>query len=214
MLRKRITWNDLDGNPVSDDFYFNLTASEIAKMEIGVAGGLSEHFKTIVATEDMRQIIEAFEAILAKAFGCRSDDGKRLLKSSSRWEEFTETGAYDALFMELISDAEGSANFFKAIIPADLASRASIEPETAMAQAVETIPNWITQRRDPTDDELGAMTAEQLAEYLERSELPAKTPYVAPWIAEDRDPTKAEMRKMSRQELLEATRRRMQRNKQ
>ena len=41
MYKKTITYEDFDGNKRTEDFYFNLTTAEVAKMEMGVTGGYS-----------------------------------------------------------------------------------------------------------------------------------------------------------------------------
>jgi len=40
MLKKSITYSDLDGNSVTDDFYFNLSKSELVEMELSEKDGL------------------------------------------------------------------------------------------------------------------------------------------------------------------------------
>ena len=48
----------------------------------------------------------------------KSDDGKRFVKSGTR-EEFSQTAAYDALFMELATNDDAAATFKKGIVPKD-----------------------------------------------------------------------------------------------
>jgi len=81
MLKKTITYKDLDGNDVTEDFYFNLNKAEIAEMEMMEAGGLSTKLRRIVETNDQREIMIAFKSIIMQTIGRRSEDGRRFEKS-------------------------------------------------------------------------------------------------------------------------------------
>ena len=40
MLTKKITYEDFDGNSITEEFQFNLTKSELMKMELAEEGGM------------------------------------------------------------------------------------------------------------------------------------------------------------------------------
>jgi hypothetical protein len=124
MLKKTITFPDLDGNPVTEDFYFNLTKSELAEMELVTKGGMKAQLEEIIASNDGGRIIAVFRNLLAKSYGKKSDDNRRFIKSPELWEEFSQTNAYDVLFMELVTNATSGAEFVNAIMPADLVAQA------------------------------------------------------------------------------------------
>jgi hypothetical protein len=121
MLKKTIAYVDFDGKPQTEDAYFNLSKTELIKTELtGEGGSFKEQLETIIASEDPKVIITAFELVLEKAYGVRSEDGKRFVKSPELFAEFTQTAAYDALFTELATDAEAAATFINGVVPADL----------------------------------------------------------------------------------------------
>lgn len=126
MLKKTITFEDYDGNKRTEDFYFNLTRAEILEMEMGTSGGMQQRINKIIAAQDAPQIMEVFKEILVKAYGIKSDDGRRFIKSKEISEEFTQTEAYSQLFMELATDDKASADFINGIIPKDATSQAKI----------------------------------------------------------------------------------------
>ena len=68
--------------------------------------------------------------IILKAYGEKSADGRRFVKSKELSEAFSQTGAYDTLFLELVSDANAAAAFVNAVIP-DVPSARSVAPSTA-----------------------------------------------------------------------------------
>lgn len=129
MLKKTIEFRDLDGNPLKEDFYFNLTKAELAEMELGKKGGMQAYLQQIVADEDGSQIIAAFKQILAKSYGKRSEDGRRFIKSDELTEEFLQTDAYSELFMELVTDAKSASEFINAIVPQGLAEKKTVDVE-------------------------------------------------------------------------------------
>ena len=120
MLKKTITYTDYNGLERTEDFYFNLTKAEITEMELSVTGGLSEMIQNIVKAKDTPSIVKIFKQLVLQAYGKKSDDGRRFIKSEALKEEFAQTEAYSELFMELATDADKAGAFINAIIPKDL----------------------------------------------------------------------------------------------
>lgn len=133
MLVKPIEYEDYDGNKRKEDFYFNLSKAELMEMELSETGGLENLIKNIISAQDTPKIIELFKKIILKAYGVKSADGKRFIKTDSNgnplWKEFVETEAYSELFMELSTNAEAAAEFINKIIPKELSEKASEKNE-------------------------------------------------------------------------------------
>ena len=137
MLKKKIKYQDLDGNDLVEDFYFNLTKAELAEMELTTKGGFAESLQAIIDTEDGQLIIDTFKDIIRKSFGVRSEDGKRFMKNPKYFEEFSETDAYSVLFMQLVTDAAASSAFIRGIVPQDLSEK--IPQDKPSLEAVEAL---------------------------------------------------------------------------
>ena len=136
MLKKTITFTDYDGVERTEDFYFNLTKAEIMEMEMSTAGGLAEMIQKIVSAQDAPSLIAMFKELILKAYGEKSLDGKRFIKSKELSDAFSQTEAYSILFMELATDATEASNFVNGIIPAD------ISKEVAKSNAnINALPN-------------------------------------------------------------------------
>lgn len=118
MLKKTITYTDYNGVERTEDFYFNLTKAEVMEMEMSTTGGLAEMINRIVAAQDAPAIIKIFKELVLKAYGVKSPDGKRFIKSEQLRDEFEQTEAYSQLFMELATDADAAAKFVNGIVPA------------------------------------------------------------------------------------------------
>lgn len=122
MLKKTITYTDYNDVERTEDFYFNLTKAEVMEMEMSTSGGLAEAIQRIVAAQDAPAIIKIFKELVLKAYGEKSPDGKRFMKSDEIATAFSQTEAYSIIFMELATDADKAAEFVNGIVPADLAS--------------------------------------------------------------------------------------------
>lgn len=120
MLKKTVTYVDYNGTERTEDFYFNLSKAEIMEMEMGTTGGLAEMIKKVVDAKDAPAIIKIFKDLVLKAYGEKSLDGRRFIKSEELSNEFSQTEAYAQIFMELATDADKASEFVKGIIPADI----------------------------------------------------------------------------------------------
>lgn len=124
MLKKNIKYVDYDGNERTEDFYFNLNKAEIVELELGTTGGLTKTLEKIVQEKDNKRIVEYFKAIILKAYGEKSADGRRFIKSQELRDSFEQTEAYAELFMELSSNAKAAAEFISGIVPKEAADAA------------------------------------------------------------------------------------------
>lgn len=117
MLKKTITYPDYNGDTLTEDFYFNLSNAEVMEMEMSTSGGLAERINKIVAAKNAPEIIKVFKELILKAYGVKSDDGKRFIKSEELSAAFSQTEAYSQLFMELATDTEAASAFINGIVP-------------------------------------------------------------------------------------------------
>lgn len=125
MLKKTITYEDFNGVERKEDFYFNLSKAEIMEMQFGTVGGLDVMLKKIIDAKDVKSIMDTFKMLILKAYGIKSDDGRRFIKSEEIAKEFEQTEAYSILYMELASDDNAAAEFVNGIIPKDVATEVS-----------------------------------------------------------------------------------------
>lgn len=133
MLKKTINYKDYNDVERTEDFYFNLSKAEAMEMELSISGGLTEMIRKIVAAQDTPTIIATFKQIILKAYGEKSADGRRFIKSEELSKAFSETEAYSNLYMELATDANAAAEFVNGIVPKDAAAPAA-------QQALKPVP--------------------------------------------------------------------------
>ena len=125
MLKKTVTYTDYNDVEVNENVYFNLNKAELSEMELTTPGGYSNMIRRIVAADDTPAIFRAFKELILKAYGEKSQDGRRFIKSPELAEAFSQTEAYSIIFMEITQDANKAAEFFNGLIPTDLNKTAS-----------------------------------------------------------------------------------------
>jgi hypothetical protein len=118
MYKATVTYEDFDGNAHTENLYFNLTKTEIAKMQLDFPGGLEQMITNIQESGDNKRAMEFFDMLITKSYGERTGDGiaKRFIKSPEVVAAFKETAAYDEYLWTLISDGGNEAvKFFTGI---------------------------------------------------------------------------------------------------
>ena len=132
MLVKAIKYTDYNGETKTKNFYFNLTKTEITRLQLG-NGNLKETLKKMVNESDNKKILAFFESIVLGAYGEKSADGEEFIKSDEIRQKFQCHPAYDELFMQLISGGEQAmADFINAILPRDFAEELSKQDKEAL----------------------------------------------------------------------------------
>ena len=121
LLKITVTYTDYNGVERTEDFYFNLSKAEVAEMELSVDGGLGAMIENIVNAKDNKQIVALFKELVLKAYGEKSPDGRRFMKSKEISEAFSQTEAYSEIFMELALDEKAASDFVNGILPSKLA---------------------------------------------------------------------------------------------
>lgn len=127
MLKKIVTYEDFDGNQRTEELYFNYSKAELMEMQMGEVGGLEQKLRKIISSLDGSEMMKTFKELLLGAYGEKSPDGKRFIKNQELRDAFEQTEAYSQLFMEIVLDAEKMAEFFKGVIPSDLAAQVDEE---------------------------------------------------------------------------------------
>lgn len=124
MLKKTITYTDFNDVERTEDFYFNLTEAELTDMNLDENGGLADKLQKIIDSKEVKQIKDYFKWIVLKAYGEKSEDGRRFMKSPEITKAFEETQAYSDIWMDLAYNEDAAAEFVNGIMPKKLLAEA------------------------------------------------------------------------------------------
>lgn len=130
MLKHTIEYEDFNGLKRVEDFYFNLSKTELQKMELMKDDSMSVKLKRIINANDVPAIMLLFDDILLASYGEKSADGRLFLKNEEIRNAFKCSGAYDALFQELFTGDDAAiklSDFINGIFPHDLIAQAKAE---------------------------------------------------------------------------------------
>lgn len=119
MHKEIITYTDLNDVQRTEDFYFDLSKPEIVKMQASTKGGYDVQLKSVAASEDGALIMSFFEDFIKAAYGEKSEDGRRFMKSEEISRSFMETPAYEVLFEKLVTDADAASKFVNSVMRAN-----------------------------------------------------------------------------------------------
>lgn len=117
MFSKTITYNDFNGNKVTEDFWFHLTKAEIFELEASVKGGLKQWMQDIIDSESNQQVLTALKKMILASYGERTVDGRRFVKNEEIHGAFQATEAYSELLIGMFEDPDMGAEFFRNLIP-------------------------------------------------------------------------------------------------
>jgi hypothetical protein len=137
VLKKDITFDNLDGEKVTKTFYFNLSKSELVTLQAEEPGGFVEKLRFIMMTEDTAAVLAVFKLMVDLSVGERGMDNIQFVKTPEVVKAFKQTAAYDELLFEMIQDPKKAVEFIAGIMPAEF--RDKVNTDQVLAQAVEAV---------------------------------------------------------------------------
>lgn len=123
MLKKTVTYIDFNGVERTENFYFHFSQAELLEMELSATGGFTDRVQKMIDAKDQPAIIKLVKSFVLDAYGEKSDDGKRFMKTEEIKRGFMENPAFSMIFMELATDADEAAKFVNGVVPADMAKK-------------------------------------------------------------------------------------------
>lgn len=120
MIKWPITYTTYNDETITEDFYFNMNKAELIQMQFDVNGSYSNFIERVTNEHDIKTLGEEFRKIVLKAYGKKSDDGKRFIKSDELSKEFEQSEAFSELYIELLTDSDKMVAFIRGILPKDL----------------------------------------------------------------------------------------------
>jgi hypothetical protein len=120
MIKKTVTFKDLNGKERTETHYFHFYESEIMEMELGVDGGFAARVQKMIDAQDQPSLIAVIKKFVLDAYGVKSDDGRQFIKNDAVRAAFVQSPAYSKIFMELVLNDVVAAEFVKGVVPDDM----------------------------------------------------------------------------------------------
>lgn len=117
MYKKTIKYVDFNGTERTEDFYFDISETELILLDSKSPEGFLEHMTAVGNKQDKQEIMEMFTNFIRIAYGEKSPDGRYFDKSEEISRRFEHSAAYNVLFLELLQDAKKAAAFVNACMP-------------------------------------------------------------------------------------------------
>ena len=123
MIKQDITYTNFEGEQETETLYFHLNKVELMEMQVSEKRGLAQYITDIQKAENNKEIFRLFKEIVLRAYGERSEDGKKFIKNERLREEFEGSLAYEELMVKLVTEADFAAKFVNGIMPAGMADQ-------------------------------------------------------------------------------------------
>lgn len=134
MIKRTINYTDFDGNQRTEDAYFNMTRTELLAFSFDIPDDVTNAVNAnnvdieaagakLLEKLGKSGIFNFVKDLVFKAYGKKSEDGRRFIKSNEFSTEFTQTLAYDEFMIDLFSDDKKATEFINGIIPAEMAEK-------------------------------------------------------------------------------------------
>lgn len=119
MVKHTVTYENFDGEKVTEDLYFNITKAELSELNFKYNGNLQEVIKKATDSKDAKTIYEVFKDILMLGYGTKEEsNGKTIfVKTAHAAEVFTHTEAFSTLLFDLASNEELMTTFVTKMLP-------------------------------------------------------------------------------------------------
>lgn len=143
MLRKDITYTDINDIDRTEPFYFHFTELELGEVELEM-GGIEETMERLTETQDIKTAYKIFKDLVLAGYGKKSADGKGFDKVDPDTgrpysRELVASPALSALIIDLMNDVEDAGTFFRGMLPSKMQKQAA-EADAALKANPQLAP--------------------------------------------------------------------------
>lgn len=228
MFKKTMTFDDLEGNEVTQTFYFNYNKKELAElMEFGDLENKIKKLQVPVEESGMSQLentqqaYNIFQELILGAYGEKGADNVTFVKNDRTREYFENHVAFVELIFEMIQSPKLAAQFIEQCVPAKLLAAAKAEQDKPDISAL--VEEAARRQKDPaTRIEPGLAALPETT--MSTNALPETVQQEVPKLSYQKPPeeltekdilempedefAKLDVRKLGRNQMLAAYRRR------
>ena len=134
MITKKITYENFDGEEVTEELYFRLSTKEMSDDEFQmIRDKIAEGYKE----KDNLKVLNAILEIVVKSYGKKSEDGKTFIKTEQDTKNFENSEACDELAYQLMSNEKELQKFIEGIMPKKIYDQYSKISEKDLKEMVD-----------------------------------------------------------------------------
>ena len=116
MLKQRVKYEGFDGEIVEEDLYFNLTRMDLIELNDRYESkDMAAYMDKIVKEKNIKELYKVLKDIVLMAYGTKSEDGKRFIKSQTVKDEFAESLAFSQLIEDFHETDTAMSDFVTGI---------------------------------------------------------------------------------------------------
>lgn len=123
---KDITYTDLNGNTQTERAWFRLSALELNELNDMYDGKTDKLLDKAIKNKDTSFIAKYLKDVIVLAYGVKSEDGKKLVKTPEIKEAFDGSLAFDEIYTELLLNPEEVERFIEGITPQEVMEQAKV----------------------------------------------------------------------------------------
>lgn len=134
MIKMNVSAETFDGDMVTETLWFHMNKVDLIELQQSEPGGFTDTLQAFMSRKpedwtmsDKFKLFDFFRAMVDKAYGERSSDGKRFHKSPEILANFKDSIFYDEFVLSLLEDEEKSIKFFNGVMPKTLIEQAKKE---------------------------------------------------------------------------------------
>lgn len=131
MIKMNVSAETFDGDMVTETLWFHMNKVDLIELQQSEPGGFTDTLQAFMSRKpedwtmsDKFKLFDFFRAMVDKAYGERSSDGKRFRKSPEILANFKDSIFYDEFVLSLLEDEEKSIKFFNGVMPKSLIEQA------------------------------------------------------------------------------------------
>lgn len=117
MIKVPIKYTDFNDQEVEEDIYFNFTQDEMLEFIRKNRRSIGGRMAKAVKDDDWIEAYKVVRDLIIEAYGERSEDGRRFMKSADIRRNLTETPVLDTVIEEVMKDEKSANTFINSLIP-------------------------------------------------------------------------------------------------
>ena len=212
MFKKTMTFDDLEGNEVSQTFYFNYTKKEVMELlEFKQLEAKIAHLTTptsesgLSEPENAKMAYDIFQELILDAYGEKGADNVTFVKNERTREYLKNHVAFVEIIFEFLENPELAAQFIENCLPAKIVAKAKAEMEKEEKGGKSVVSNDMVAASIPVPGTMAGMEkSDNIAnEGVKRPSIEGLTP--ADIIAMPKEEfDRLDVRRLSRESMIAA----------